>query len=124
MMVSVLKFIELLQSGKDFVSILFLFLYSKNISYSKLDKSFALRTKLTIKCCFLFFLGLCVADPYELIVKKRFFVDLKLPYSAAVNEQIEIKAVIYNLDATPLKKVVCPQDLLHTSHIFQNIALS
>ncbi|XP_053471313.1 complement C3 [Ictalurus furcatus] len=49
--------------------------------------------------------GICVAEPYELIVKKRFFIDLKLPYSAAVGEQIEIKAVIHNLDKTPMKKV-------------------
>ncbi|XP_053085867.1 complement C3 [Pangasianodon hypophthalmus] len=49
--------------------------------------------------------GICVADPYEVIVKKNFFVDLKLPYSAVVNEQIEIKAVIHNLDNTKLKKV-------------------
>ncbi|KAF5890919.1 complement C3-like, partial [Clarias magur] len=49
--------------------------------------------------------GICVADPYVVIVKKDFFVDLKLPYSAAVNEQIEIKAVIHNLQNTQLKKV-------------------
>ncbi|KAM9454473.1 complement C3-like [Clarias gariepinus] len=49
--------------------------------------------------------GICVADPYEVLVKKEFFVDLKLPYSAAVNEQIEIKAIIYNLENTRLKKV-------------------
>lgn len=51
-----------------------------------------------------------MAEPYELIVKKRFFIDLKLPYSAAVGEQIEIKAVIHNLDKTPMKKVACPQN--------------
>lgn len=27
---------------------------------------------------------------------KRFFVDLRLPYSVARNEQVEIKAVIHN----------------------------
>lgn len=47
-----------------------------------------------------------MADPYEVLVKKEFFVDLKLPYSAAVNEQIEIKAIIYNLENTRLKKVL------------------
>ncbi|XP_060755183.1 complement C3-like [Neoarius graeffei] len=40
--------------------------------------------------------GICVADPYELTVAKDFFVDLKLPYSAVRNEQLEIKAVLYN----------------------------
>lgn len=40
--------------------------------------------------------GICVADPYKIIVAKEFFVDLKLPYSAVRNEQIEIKAVLHN----------------------------
>ena len=31
-----------------------------------------------------------------MVVKKDFFVDLKLPYSAVRNEQIEIKAILYN----------------------------
>lgn len=45
---------------------------------------------------FTFPVGICVADPYELTVAKDFFVDLKLPYSAVRNEQLEIKAVLYN----------------------------
>ncbi|KAI5089751.1 complement C3-H1-like precursor, partial [Silurus meridionalis] len=49
--------------------------------------------------------GICVANPYELIVRKNFFIDLKLPYSASVNEQIEIKVVIHNLNNKPMKKV-------------------
>ncbi|KAI5623481.1 complement C3, partial [Silurus asotus] len=49
--------------------------------------------------------GICVANPYELIVKKNFFIDLKLPYSTSVNEQIEIKVVIHNLNNKPLTKV-------------------
>ncbi|XP_036419632.1 complement C3-like [Colossoma macropomum] len=40
--------------------------------------------------------GICVADPYEMIVKKDFFLDLKLPYSAVRNEQLEIKAILHN----------------------------
>uniref|UniRef100_A0A3B4BY96 Anaphylatoxin-like domain-containing protein n=1 Tax=Pygocentrus nattereri TaxID=42514 RepID=A0A3B4BY96_PYGNA len=40
--------------------------------------------------------GICVADPYEMVVKKDFFLDLKLPYSAVRNEQLEIKAVLHN----------------------------
>ncbi|KAL7852192.1 hypothetical protein SRHO_G00179770 [Serrasalmus rhombeus] len=42
--------------------------------------------------------GICVANPKETVVKKDLFIDLKLPYSAVVNEQIEIKAIIYNFD--------------------------
>ncbi|XP_028678491.2 complement C3-like [Erpetoichthys calabaricus] len=40
--------------------------------------------------------GICVADPYEITVKKDFFIDLRLPYSVIRNEQVEIKAVLYN----------------------------
>uniref|UniRef100_A0A8B9JNQ7 Complement component c3a, duplicate 1 n=1 Tax=Astyanax mexicanus TaxID=7994 RepID=A0A8B9JNQ7_ASTMX len=39
---------------------------------------------------------ICVADPFEMVVRKSFFVDLKLPYSAVRNEQLEIKAVLHN----------------------------
>lgn len=41
-------------------------------------------------------LGFCVAEPYNFRAWKPFFVDLKLPYSVARNEQVEIKAVIHN----------------------------
>ncbi|KAJ6657699.1 hypothetical protein lerEdw1_002200 [Lerista edwardsae] len=40
--------------------------------------------------------GICVADPYEIKVKKDFFVDLRLPYSIVRNEQVVIRAVLYN----------------------------
>ncbi|KAM9455092.1 complement C3-like [Clarias gariepinus] len=40
--------------------------------------------------------GICVSDPYEITVAKLFFVDLKLPYSAVRNEQLEIKAILHN----------------------------
>uniref|UniRef100_UPI001444AB52 complement C3-like n=1 Tax=Epinephelus lanceolatus TaxID=310571 RepID=UPI001444AB52 len=41
-------------------------------------------------------LGICVAEPLEIIVRKNFFIDLRLPYSAVRGEQLEIKAVIHN----------------------------
>uniref|UniRef100_A0A8C4UFV8 Complement C3 n=1 Tax=Falco tinnunculus TaxID=100819 RepID=A0A8C4UFV8_FALTI len=40
--------------------------------------------------------GLCVADPYEITVMKNFFIDLRLPYSVVRNEQVEIRAILYN----------------------------
>ncbi|KAJ6654542.1 hypothetical protein lerEdw1_006849 [Lerista edwardsae] len=40
--------------------------------------------------------GICVADPYEIIVTKDFFIDLRLPYSVVRNEQVEIRAILYN----------------------------
>uniref|UniRef100_A0A3B4ZLY2 Complement C3-like n=1 Tax=Stegastes partitus TaxID=144197 RepID=A0A3B4ZLY2_9TELE len=40
--------------------------------------------------------GFCVAEPYNVRAWKRFFVDLKLPYSVARHEQVVIKAVVHN----------------------------
>ncbi|XP_075316041.1 A.superbus venom factor 1-like, partial [Odontesthes bonariensis] len=40
--------------------------------------------------------GFCVAEPYNVKAWKRFFVDLRLPYSVARNEQVEIKALIHS----------------------------
>ncbi|KAG8519037.1 Complement C3, partial [Galemys pyrenaicus] len=40
--------------------------------------------------------GICVADPYEVKVMQDFFIDLRLPYSVVRNEQVEIRAVLYN----------------------------
>ncbi|XP_044850425.1 complement C3-like [Mauremys mutica] len=40
--------------------------------------------------------GICVADPYEITVMKDFFIDFRLPYSVVRNEQVEIRAILYN----------------------------
>lgn len=40
--------------------------------------------------------GICVADPLEVIVSKKFFIDLRLPYSVVKGEQIEVKAILHN----------------------------
>jgi integrin beta 2 len=37
-----------------------------------------------------------VSEPLKVIVWKNFFLDLKLPYSAVRNEQLEIKAILHN----------------------------
>lgn len=50
--------------------------------------------------------GFCVAEPYNVRAVKKFFVDLKLPYTVARNEQIQIKAVIYNHSPTDREAVV------------------
>ncbi|XP_016110822.1 complement C3-like isoform X2 [Sinocyclocheilus grahami] len=50
-------------------------------------------------------LGICVAEPEEMVVFKRFFIDLKIPYSAVRGEQLEIKAIIHNYTPMHLKKV-------------------
>uniref|UniRef100_A0A4W4GV27 Anaphylatoxin-like domain-containing protein n=1 Tax=Electrophorus electricus TaxID=8005 RepID=A0A4W4GV27_ELEEL len=58
--------------------------------------------------------GICVADPYEMVVVKDFFVDLKLPYSAVRNEQLEIKAIVHNFSNRKLKVRL---EFLETEHI-------
>uniref|UniRef100_A0A8D2Q494 Complement C3 n=1 Tax=Varanus komodoensis TaxID=61221 RepID=A0A8D2Q494_VARKO len=40
--------------------------------------------------------GICVSEPYEIRVMKDFFIDLRLPYSVVRNEQVEIRAILYN----------------------------
>ncbi|XP_036067509.1 complement C3 isoform X2 [Oryzias melastigma] len=40
--------------------------------------------------------GICVGEPLEVIVRKDFFIDLRLPYSAVRGEQLEIKAILHN----------------------------
>ncbi|XP_067438865.1 complement C3-like isoform X2 [Thunnus thynnus] len=40
--------------------------------------------------------GICVGDPLEVIARKDFFIDLRLPYSAVRGEQIEVKAILHN----------------------------
>lgn len=51
----------------------------------------------------LFNAGICVANPYEITVKKDFFIDLRMPYSAVRNEQLEIKAIVHNYSNQMLK---------------------
>ena len=43
-----------------------------------------------------------MADPLEVIVRKDFFIDLKLPYSAVRGEQLEIKAILHNYSPGPI----------------------
>ncbi|XP_056426204.1 complement C3 [Hyla sarda] len=47
--------------------------------------------------------GICVAKPYEIQVLKDFFIDLKLPYSVVRNEQVEVRAVLYNYGNDKIK---------------------
>lgn len=54
--------------------------------------------------------GICVADPYEITVMKDFFIDLRLPYSVVRNEQVEIRAILYNYREQPIRVRV---ELMH-----------
>ncbi|XP_072005874.1 A.superbus venom factor 1-like isoform X2 [Engystomops pustulosus] len=47
--------------------------------------------------------GICVSEPYKIQVMRKFFIDLKLPYSVVRNEQVEIQAVIYNYGYRTIK---------------------
>ncbi|XP_075199270.1 venom factor-like [Anomaloglossus baeobatrachus] len=47
--------------------------------------------------------GICVAKTHEIQVKTNFFIDLKLPDSVVKNEQLEIRAVLYNYGLNKIK---------------------
>uniref|UniRef100_A0A4W3J3C2 Anaphylatoxin-like domain-containing protein n=1 Tax=Callorhinchus milii TaxID=7868 RepID=A0A4W3J3C2_CALMI len=52
--------------------------------------------------------GICVSDSYEMTVMKDFFIDLRLPYSVIRNEQVEIKAILYNYHTEKIKVMEFP----------------
>ncbi|XP_078100911.1 complement C3-like [Sander vitreus] len=58
--------------------------------------------------------GICVGEPLEVIVRKEFFIDLRLPYSAVRQEQMEIKAILHNYSPNPLTVRV---DLTEEEHV-------
>ncbi|XP_012722401.2 complement C3 isoform X2 [Fundulus heteroclitus] len=58
--------------------------------------------------------GICVSDPLEVTVRKTFFIDLRLPYSAVHGEPLEIKAVIYNYSPYPINVYL---DLMDTNDV-------
>ncbi|XP_044201967.1 complement C3-like [Thunnus albacares] len=58
--------------------------------------------------------GICVGDPLEVIVRKDFFIDLRLPYSAVRGEQIEVKAILHNYSRDRLRVRV---DLIEAEHV-------
>ncbi|XP_070782562.1 complement C3-like [Enoplosus armatus] len=58
--------------------------------------------------------GICVADPLEVIVRKDFFIDLRLPHSAVRGEQLEIKAILHNYSPDPATVRV---DLIEEAHL-------
>ncbi|KAH1187873.1 hypothetical protein KIL84_015125 [Mauremys mutica] len=50
--------------------------------------------------------GICVADPYEITVMKKIFIELRLPYSVVRNEHVEIRAILYNYWDQNLKGLI------------------
>ncbi|XP_078422894.1 complement C4-like isoform X2 [Cetorhinus maximus] len=47
--------------------------------------------------------GFCVAEPKKMKVFKTFFIYLRLPYSVKRNEQLEVRAILYNYHHEELK---------------------
>ncbi|XP_076583460.1 complement C3-like [Chaetodon auriga] len=58
--------------------------------------------------------GICVGEPLEVIVRKDFFIDLRLPYSAVRGEQIEVKAILHNYSPDLITVRV---DLIEEEHV-------
>ncbi|XP_018421191.1 PREDICTED: complement C3-like [Nanorana parkeri] len=48
-------------------------------------------------------ISICVSQPFDISVMPNSFIDLKLPYSVVMNEQVEIQAILYNYDLNRLK---------------------
>ncbi|XP_077326609.1 venom factor-like [Lithobates pipiens] len=47
--------------------------------------------------------GICVSKPHDITVQLSFFIDLRLPYAVIRNEQVEIRAILYNYGNSDLK---------------------
>ncbi|MCI4393327.1 hypothetical protein PGIGA_G00156260 [Pangasianodon gigas] len=50
--------------------------------------------------------GFCVAEPFNIRAWKPFFINLRLPRTAARNEHVEVKAVLHNYVSKDLKVLV------------------
>uniref|UniRef100_A0A672Q478 Complement C4-like n=1 Tax=Sinocyclocheilus grahami TaxID=75366 RepID=A0A672Q478_SINGR len=50
--------------------------------------------------------GFCIAEPKPLRVFQDFFLSVNLPYSVKRNEQLQVKAVVYNYKQESLKAIV------------------
>ncbi|KAM9318793.1 LOW QUALITY PROTEIN: complement C3-like [Pholidichthys leucotaenia] len=65
--------------------------------------------------------GICVGEPLEVIVRKDFFIDLRLPYSAVVGEQIEVQAILHNYHTTEIQaspdNITVRLDLTEMKHV-------
>ncbi|XP_068130209.1 venom factor-like [Hyperolius riggenbachi] len=47
--------------------------------------------------------GICVGKPHNIQVFQPFFIDLRLPYAVVRNEQVEIRAILYNYGNSDLR---------------------
>uniref|UniRef100_A0A8D3CHU6 NTR domain-containing protein n=1 Tax=Scophthalmus maximus TaxID=52904 RepID=A0A8D3CHU6_SCOMX len=58
--------------------------------------------------------GICVGEPLKVIVRKEFFIDLRLPYSAVRGEQLEVKAILHNYSPDD---AIVRVDLMEEAHV-------
>ncbi|XP_077936554.1 complement C3 [Gasterosteus aculeatus] len=58
--------------------------------------------------------GICIGEPLAVIVRKEFFIDLRLPYSAVTGEQLEVKAILHNYRPDSITVRV---DLIEATHL-------
>nr|XP_040041542.1 complement C3-like [Gasterosteus aculeatus aculeatus] len=58
--------------------------------------------------------GICIGEPLAVIVRKEFFIDLRLPYSAVTGEQLEVKAILHNYSPDIITVRV---DLIEAAHL-------
>lgn len=70
-------------------------------------------------------LGLCISDPFELVVMKSLFVDLKLPSAVIRNEQVQIQAMLYNFrtDRVKVKPEPSPPLKLSISVFYKGVGV-
>ena len=55
-------------------------------------------------------IGMCVAKPINVTVKKKFFVHADLPYAAVRFEQLEVKATVYNFG---MRRIIVSSNLIY-----------
>uniref|UniRef100_UPI0037E81A37 complement C3-like n=1 Tax=Semicossyphus pulcher TaxID=241346 RepID=UPI0037E81A37 len=58
--------------------------------------------------------GICIGEPLEVIVRKDFFIDLRIPYAAVRGEQLEVKAILHNYSPDDIMVRV---DLIEEEHV-------
>uniref|UniRef100_UPI0037E890C6 complement C3-like n=1 Tax=Semicossyphus pulcher TaxID=241346 RepID=UPI0037E890C6 len=58
--------------------------------------------------------GICVGEPLEVIVRKDFFIDLRLPYAAVRGERLEVKVILHNYSPDV---AIVRVDLIEEEHV-------
>lgn len=62
--------------------------------------------------------GICIGEPLAVIVRKEFFIDLRLPYSAVTGEQLEVKAILHNYSPDIITVSLCSSALVFHAELW------